>query len=75
MTVALRRFPTGSPHMNAVGETWRRSRLDTPVCEYRGSLEGEKATGRVLQNDKVQSGLVRAFAETSFAGNNIAASL
>ena len=28
-TVALRRFPIGSPHMNAIEETWRRSELDT----------------------------------------------
>ena len=35
----------------------------------------EKATGRVLQNDKVQSRLVQVFAETSFVGNNIVASL
>ena len=41
-TVALRRFPIGSPHMNAVEETWRRSKLDTLVCEYHGSLEGMK---------------------------------
>ena len=41
-TAALRRFPVGSPHMNAVEETWRRSKLDTLVCEYHGSLEGMK---------------------------------
>ena len=41
-TVALRRFPVGAPHMNAVEETWRRSKLDTLVCEYHGSLEGMK---------------------------------
>ena len=28
-TVALRRFPVGAPYMNAVEETWRRSKLDT----------------------------------------------
>ena len=38
-TVALRRFPVGAPHTNAVGETWRRSKLDTQVCEYHGALE------------------------------------
>ena len=41
-TVALRRFPIGSPHMNAVEKTWRRSKLDTLVCKYHGSLEGMK---------------------------------
>ena len=41
-TVVLRRFPVGSPHMSAVEETWRRSELDTLVCEYYGSLEGMK---------------------------------
>ena len=35
----------------------------------------EKATGRVLQNDKVQPRLVQVFADTSFVGNNIVASL
>ena len=28
--------------MNAVEETWRRSKLDIQVCEYHGSLEGMK---------------------------------
>ena len=28
-TVALRRFPIGSQHMNAVEETWRRPKRDT----------------------------------------------
>ena len=41
-TVALRRFPVGSPYMNAVEEPWRRSKLDTLVCEYHGLLEGMK---------------------------------
>ena len=40
--VALRRFLIGSPHMNAVKEMWRRSKLDTQVCKYHGSLEGMK---------------------------------
>ena len=41
-TVALRRFSIGSPHMNAVEETWRRSKLDTQACEYCGPLESMK---------------------------------
>ena len=41
-TVVLRRFPVGAPHMNAVEETWRRSKLDTLACEYHGSLDDMK---------------------------------
>ena len=41
-TVVLRRFPMGAPHMNAVEETWRRSKLDTLACEYHGSLDDMK---------------------------------
>ena len=37
-TVALRRFPAGAPHMNVVEETRHRSKLETQVCEYHGSL-------------------------------------
>ena len=41
-TVTLRRFPVGAPRMNAVEETWRRSKLDTQVCEYHSLLEDMK---------------------------------
>ena len=73
-TVALRRFPVGSPHMNAVEETWRRSKLDTQVCEYHGSLEGmKKQLAEYVRTTGFN--LVQVFAETSFVGNNIVASL
>ena len=41
-TVALLRFPVGSPHLNAVEKTWRRAKLEIQVGEYHGSFENLK---------------------------------
>ena len=70
-TVVLRRFPVGATHINAVKETWRRSKLDTLVCEYRGSLDDmKKEFAEYFRTTRFKLDLFKYLRRQLIIGNN-----
>ena len=61
----------GAPHINAVKEAWRRSKLDTLACEYPGSLDDmKKELAEYFRTTRFKLDLFKYLRRRLIIGNN-----